>query len=237
MPFVFVQSIQTFLLWLGQGGIVLLSQSKKLQLLFPSRTIQRLQLCLGGVNTMHQDPFRERSLIRLFLTERSRPERYKVVVEMIVKSTKLHNKNLSFDRARFFDAIQDDLWLSSHSTKGMFTDMKRQFKTQWSYADIDLDHDQREDFTKWMEANSDAIFEQLPLVLADGYKLSVVYKPEREAWIATLTGMPDAVANVNVSMSSFHQTVEDALGLALYKHVVIANGGDWGLIAKPDTWG
>jgi len=185
----------------------------------------------------YPDPFRERSAIRLYLSDLPEQEQYKKLAEIIVQAARMPPKSLSEARANFFVGLQEDLWLSRLHTRIEGPNMKRQFKTQWTFADIELDHSQREAFGQWLETTGPDLFDILPGVLEAGYKLSIVFKPERDAWIATLTGMPEAPYNANVSMSSFHQTAEEAIGLALYKHIVIAEYLDWAAIAKPATWG
>lgn len=186
---------------------------------------------------MHQDAYRERSLIRLALHGKDYQEQCRQVVHMIYKATLLPQRALSCDRAQFFEEVQEDLWETQTSEKEGEIIVKRQFKKEWSFADVDLTHEQREDFEVWCNKPDLEIYEVLPIVLSQGYKISIVFKPERDAWIATLTGMDGAPFNTNVSMSSFHQTVDQAIALALYKHLVVAEEREWASIAKPRAWG
>ena len=233
----FVQVAQDCLLRLGRCVMLWTSLSKWIQLLRQSETPQGCISCIPADNMMRQDPFRERSILRYHIMNRSRSEQYIELCVAIVGSTKLPNKALSQERSFFFDRIQDDLWLSREDRHLEGTSMKRQFQTQWSFADIDLSFEQRAEFEEWLQDPAVDIFELLPVVLEEGLKMSIVYKPERMAWIATLTGMPDSGENANVSMSSFHESVHEAIGLALFKHLMVAQRGAWAKLAPAKRWG
>ena len=114
---------------------------------------------------------------------------------------------------------------------------KREFTQQWTFARIDLTTEQRDDCNAFLADPTTNVVELLTMAIEDGYKFSSKYNRDERHWIATLTGTPDAPYNDHTSLSAFHATFEDALGVLLFKHMIIAEQGRWPTQTSRPAWG
>jgi hypothetical protein len=81
---------------------------------------------------------------------------------------------------------------------------------------------------KWVSNNFPDLDQHLTMLLNDGYKISWSYHANTDMYICSMTGTKNAVRNRQKTMSTWGHSPLDALGLALYKHIVICDNDDWG---------
>jgi hypothetical protein len=106
------------------------------------------------------------------------------------------------------------------------------------FVNLKLTEEDRGTFTAWAEANNGDVLTYLEQLIGAGYKLSLNEDEENHCFIAAITGGQDNRDNRNKCMISRAPDLLDALQLALYKHFVLCNGGNWGDSEKQDmTWG
>jgi len=86
----------------------------------------------------------------------------------------------------------------------------------------------KERFTEWLTSSSDPVGQLLIDVLASGLKVTLVWDSANDCFIGTLTGRPDSKGEMpfTCALSGRGATVQEALGVTLYKHDVVM-GSDW----------
>ena len=92
-------------------------------------------------------------------------------------------------------------------------------------------------FDKWFEANSKHSVKYVSELLEDGYKVSLSPDFANGCVIVTLIGKEGVLHNENKCFSSRADDWEDALGLMLYKHKVLAEGAAWPEDSTAKAWG
>lgn len=110
-------------------------------------------------------------------------------------------------------------------------------KSSWTFANIRLTPEQRSGFTAWSNSPEVNVIDLMGLILQDGYKMSVREDTENSCWLCTLTGTDFSPHNKKVSMTSRHNSLEEALLLSFYKHLIVSEQGAWATTAPGEDWG
>lgn len=101
------------------------------------------------------------------------------------------------------------------------------------FINIRLDDEQKSSFHAWFEDNSPTVAGYVDDVLAEGMKVGISYDRENQCYIATFTGALVGNSNERYVATSRAGTLNECLGLAVWKHFIVANG-DYGNF-KPKT--
>lgn len=108
------------------------------------------------------------------------------------------------------------------------------------FINIRLEDEQRELFEAWYVENSAHVGVDLDDLLAEGVKFGLSYDKENECYVATIMGALVGGSNERYVLTSRAGTVNDTIGLAVWKFSVLA-GGDCGNYApktgKIMNWG
>lgn len=107
----------------------------------------------------------------------------------------------------------------------------------WQFVNISLSVADQKHFGEWFTDNETTILPTLSEINADGYKFSVSYDFENECFIAALSGNRNTNENNGCTITARSNEWIEAIGLVVYKHVVMCNTGDWQDYAKPANWG
>lgn len=107
----------------------------------------------------------------------------------------------------------------------------------WQFVNINLSTADQKHFAEWFNDNETGLLSMLSEVNADGYKVSISYDFDNECYICALSGTKNTNDNNGCTITARSAEWIEAIGLALYKHVVMCNTGQWADYAKPANWG
>lgn len=99
--------------------------------------------------------------------------------------------------------------------------------TSWSFANTQLTEIEKVECIKWYGSKKDDIYELLFSVVDAGYKFSLKLDVDREIYYASLSGNKNTFANQGVTLSSRHPEASVAIGITLYKHLIISDSDIW----------
>lgn len=106
------------------------------------------------------------------------------------------------------------------------------------FHNIRLTNEQKPDFINFVGEADEPLVKMLAQLGMDGYKFSVTFDPERDCYILAITGTDLAVVNKNSCFTSRSADFTEACMMGLYKHYVLAEGGDWSkIVTQTDDWG
>lgn len=112
------------------------------------------------------------------------------------------------------------------------------FNSKMVFINVQLTADKKQAFLLWAENADQPLIDLLGDFGLNGYKLSASFDPERDCYIIAVIGTEKAVVNKSCCMTSRSSSLEEAMLMALYKHYVLAEQGDWSKIATAnDDWG
>jgi hypothetical protein len=99
--------------------------------------------------------------------------------------------------------------------------------TWGGFLNLRLDDTQRGYFFDWYAENLKETNQQVDDFLGEGGKVSFSYDAQNQAYIVTFTGALTLNHAFRESASSRAPSLDEAIALMVYKHVIIA-GGNWG---------
>jgi hypothetical protein len=106
------------------------------------------------------------------------------------------------------------------------------------FVNLKLSDDDKAAFSEWASESAGDTLTFLEQLVGSGYKLSLNEDEENHCFIAAVTGGQDNRDNRNKCLISRAPDLLEVLQMALYKHFVVCNAGDWGDTEKQDmTWG
>lgn len=95
------------------------------------------------------------------------------------------------------------------------------------FVNIRLDDSQREAFGFWFGENASRVAQFLDEILGEGMKVGLSYDRENQCYIATFTGALVGNSNERYCATSRAGTLNECLGLAVWKHIFLTQG-DYG---------
>lgn len=112
------------------------------------------------------------------------------------------------------------------------------FKTDITFINIRLNASHKKAFKAYKDANLDDIDTLLVNLIAEDVKMSLSFDTTRDVFICSLTGKKDNRFNSGLCFTSRSNDLFEAMMLALFKHHVLAQEGQWKLAAtEEDSWG
>lgn len=96
------------------------------------------------------------------------------------------------------------------------------------FVNITVSTADKNKFDAWVGTQTVELAEIMTHIITSGYKLSVSLDQNNDCYICALTGTEDQRWNSKKCMTSRADSIEEAIWLAAYKHLVICDGGDWG---------
>lgn len=100
-----------------------------------------------------------------------------------------------------------------------------------------LPRDEAENFDQWWAKSYDKFPAMLTDVINQGYKVSITPDFNNACVICSIVGKDPGNDNKGKCFTSRADEWSEALGLMLYKHLVIAGGEEWPEDAKGNNWG
>lgn len=107
---------------------------------------------------------------------------------------------------------------------------------QWGgFVPCELGVDEREAWEIWFSASGHTIAADLDDAMGTGLKFTASYDGANQCYIASLSGRPDVAgerAFTNI-LTGRAGTFDEAVGVLLYKHLVVLRGDWWGAVNAP----
>lgn len=151
-------------------------------------------------------------------------------------STVWHTRPKGITKAAQAQAVQ--YWvdvLQKAYTEGI-DDMpakKAPTKAVWKgFADVPLDAESKKLFRSLEYTDSETL-DKLSDFVAEGYKVSISFRPEQNSFMAAATGVRQGSPNEGYTMTSFAANIDTAIQVMLFKHYELC-GGDWTEYAPRD---
>jgi len=95
------------------------------------------------------------------------------------------------------------------------------------FVNVKLTDAQKEDFKGWLEGDGAGFWANLCDVISEGFKYSLAWDDENEAFVATLTGQGVVGSEDRYCLTARGGTMESATALLVFKDQVLL-GKDWG---------
>lgn len=95
------------------------------------------------------------------------------------------------------------------------------------FINIRLDDQQKAEFADWFDRNGQDVPLMLDDILAEGMKVAFAYDRENQSYVVTFTGALVGGSNERYCATSRAGTFDKCLGVACYKHGILARG-DYG---------
>ena len=140
-------------------------------------------------------------------------------------------------RMLFLEHLQDVYFLRVHPERKNELSYKSRSRNEWRFAKVNLTEEQRAEYLLFAANEGFDPYEQLGLLIAEGYKFSATFDGDNDAWIATLSGRKFEGPNQETSLSARHGSLYDAVSLVLFKHLVVCKGGTWTDQISESNWG
>lgn len=111
------------------------------------------------------------------------------------------------------------------------------YSSNWNFIDLRLSKADEARFVEWFSKNEQNIPDLLHRVNTDAYKFSISYDFDNDCFIATLSGTRHASINKNSTISGRSAEWLEAIGLVLFKHMVMCEEKEWSDYTRPTNWG
>jgi hypothetical protein len=148
--------------------------------------------------------------------------------------TNLHIYSFAFASPDELTWFEVSGWLSLWE----YFEMAARTKFGTTFVNLRLSTDQKPAFEKWAENNQADMFTYLVGMVEDGYKISINLDANNDCIIVAVTGTDGNRVNRGRCMTSRSRDAIEALLMAIFKHVVLCDGGDWGEGEdKTSDWG
>lgn len=233
----FVQYIRFWLLLRDLWVKLCPRNSNRERLDYSSGTVRESLSASGTITMEHKDCFWERAVLREFFLSKPLDQAIALLAPFMVEAYKTAMGGQLEARDRLFDQIQDNL-IDRYLLKRWYpVAKKREFHREWTFARIELTKEQKDDFTKFQADEAIDPMELLTIAMEEGYKFSATYRQDKGHWMATLSGTEASPYNDRVSLTAFHQTLDLAIAVLMFKHVVVAGQKQWPSQSSMDDWG
>lgn len=116
----------------------------------------------------------------------------------------------------------------SNSNKPKFEDFK--------FVPLLLGSKDKDHFKTWWEESAADTFTFLDTLVNDGYKVTINWDERNGCYICSFTCLNSKLANYCLVLTSRSDTVFEAIGINLYKHLYMTANHEWPT-ARDDNWG
>lgn len=105
---------------------------------------------------------------------------------------------------------------------------KKSFNYGVTFVNARLSVRDKKDVEAWIAKQDWLSTEFVANMIADGYKCTFSYDDNNDCVIYSMTGKEDQTHNAKKCLVTRAATLEDAVMVAAYKHIVMFDQGDWG---------
>lgn len=114
--------------------------------------------------------------------------------------------------------------------------MKPQFQSR-DFASLSLNKNDEKKFADWLKTANLSAVQIAEDFLARGYKVSVTWVTNNNAFCLSVIGTEACRNNKNSIMTSWSDQLEETFFIAAYKHLVLCNDGEWPIAGTDNRWG
>jgi len=107
-----------------------------------------------------------------------------------------------------------------------FHEMARN-QQQWQFLNYTLSESETIALQQFVDNDVDGILPLMDVLLGQGYKVSMTWVDQNTAFCIAVTGTENSKYNNGKSMTSWSDSLEEGLFIAVYKHLVIFGGKEW----------
>jgi len=138
--------------------------------------------------------------------------------------TDYHTYSFAFASADLSTWFEISGWLSVWE----YFEMAQRTRYGTTFVNLRLTTDQKPAFEHWAKENQADLFSYVVNMVADGYKISLNLDSNNDCVIVAVTGTDGNRVNRGRCMTSRSTDAIEALLMAVFKHIVLCDGGDWG---------
>jgi hypothetical protein len=106
-----------------------------------------------------------------------------------------------------------------------------------SFAQVQLTSADENKFTAWANDGPKNGLQAANELLGQGYKMSITWVIESNAFCVSLIGTEETAQNKNSIMTSWSDDLEECFLISAYKHLEVCNSGEWPTAANGKKWG
>lgn len=106
-----------------------------------------------------------------------------------------------------------------------------------TFASVQLNQDDEKKLTDWIQAEGITGPEAMNRLLGCGFKLSVSWIPDQNAFCFSVIGTDNTKTHKNMVMTSWSDDLDEVAAIAAYKHFVVCDEGTWPTRADGPRWG
>lgn len=106
-----------------------------------------------------------------------------------------------------------------------------------SFSPLRLTSDDEKRFTDWIKAESVDALDCLKRLTGDGFKVTMTYVFDQNAWCVSLVGTETTKKHKDVVMTSWSDDLGEAIAIGAYKHYIVCDGGEWPSADTTLRWG
>jgi len=114
--------------------------------------------------------------------------------------------------------------------------MKKSYNAM-SFAALSLTSADEKKYRDWAVDNTSDAQSLINGFCSQGYKVSITWVVESNAFCVSVIGTEDCIANKRAILTSWSDDILEALSIAVYKHVVMCDSGDWPTQDNTQRWG
>lgn len=114
--------------------------------------------------------------------------------------------------------------------------MAGQFRNK-EFASLTLSSSDEKKFLEWIAETKMTAIGSASGFLGEGYKLSVSWVVSSNAFCLSVIGTDDCSHNKDVILTNWSDDLEEVFLLAAYKHIVLADSGEWPTSKSGNKWG
>lgn len=109
---------------------------------------------------------------------------------------------------------------------------------KWNFVEIKLVSDDKPALDEYMKSHKNDPTSILTEVASYGYKISISWVDDRNAYVVSVSGRDGGKKNANATVTSWSDDLNEAIGMAGYKVVKLTGGEEWAEYATTlGEWG
>ena len=106
-----------------------------------------------------------------------------------------------------------------------------------TFSTLRMSNQDEQQFTEFISSEKRTPVEWLQTLLGDGYKVSVSYVFDQNAFCLSVIGTDNTKQNKGVVMTTWSDDLEEVITMAAFKHFGMCQGGEWPTQANENRWG
>jgi hypothetical protein len=105
------------------------------------------------------------------------------------------------------------------------------------FSTLRLEPAQEKEFTAWVVSNHIEPLEMLQEFLGQGFKVSVSYVVDQNAFCLSVIGTEATKQHKGQVMTSWSDDLTEVILIAAFKHIIVCDNGAWPIAESGSRWG